>query len=285
MDVVAADHAHILGHPLTATMELVDGTDGHLVVAGEDRRETGFTGEELFDGLLAALFCIQTVGDEVLRNLRAGFSKGFDEGASRIEGGLDFDCSTDHTDPPVTEIEEVARRQPRRGGIVADDVIQAFLCEVVVDDEDGILLPRQIVKEVVLLVGADEEKAVNETLVEELHVSSLTDEGGRSDFEENLVSETVGFVVDAADQLAEVDVREGMFEIGDKDREDAATPVLEALGEAIGSVSEALDGGQDASARGLADPLVALVQDERDGRQRDAALPRNLTNADGTRTR
>jgi len=184
-------------------------------------------------------------------------------------------------DVAVAALEEVFGGEVAGAVIVASNIVQMEAVDVVVDEDHRAIAVLESSQITVFIGDAEAEHAVYKVAVEELAVLALFDERGVGDLEKDSIAGVSGAVVDGADQFSEVDIGEGVAELGDEDGENAHTLGLEALGQAAGPITESVGGLEDATPGGLADARVSLVQDERNGRHGDTAFYRYVLDANG----
>lgn len=186
--------------------------------------------------------------------------------------GLDFGESTaDEADVLVAEAEEVPGGLPCAVPVVGDDVIEVVFLGVIVDEDERTRGIREIGKKAVLLVGANEEDAVYEFLVEEFEVLTSLDELGACGFEKDFVAKFGSTVMNSADDFTKINVGKRMTELRDQDSDCFGAFPSEGACHLVGLVPVTTDGFENAVTRGLADAGV-VVENEGNCGEGDAAL-------------
>jgi hypothetical protein len=186
--------------------------------------------------------------------------------------GLNFaETAADEADVPVAEAQEVPGGLPCAVPVVGDDVVEVVFFGVIVDKDEGARAVHEVGEKTMFQVGANEEDAVYEFLVEEFEVLTLFGEFRPGGFKQDFVAEFGGAIVNAADDFTEVNVCKCMSELGHENCEGVRAFPSERASHLVGLVAKTLNGLKNAVACDGADAGI-IVQNKRNRGERNAAL-------------
>src|ERR1041384_5487343 len=224
-DVVEADDSDVLRDTQAKLVQSLDGAEGHFIVEAKNRRDLRILPQKFLCRLHATFLGQPAVDDQIRVQLDAAFAKHFLKRFINVAACLNLpQTARDKPNAPMSQMHQMLRRLPRAVFVVRNNIVEVELFRVIIDEKQRPRPISEVLQKSVAGVRSYEKDPVHELLIVKLEVFPGLDKFAARHLEQDFVPQLASSIVNTADDLAEVDVGEGVSQLRHNYRESASVP-------------------------------------------------------------